>query len=597
MTAEPRSRNTHLQAWIRALEQTAAVADRPTVTLPGRVDELAEIYGDAPALLGERETITYRGLAERSRRYARWALANGVGPGTVVGLLMTNQPEYVAIWLGIVRVGGVAALINTNLTGDVLSRSIALVSPKHVIVDTALEQAATGGLVQLAPSITCWVHGPSRSDTALRIDRDVEGFSAAPLDDAERATPSVSDLALHIYTSGTTGLPKAANITHFRLLEWSCWFTAMMDAQAEDRLYNCLPLYHSTGGITAIGAMLLAGGSVVLRQRFSASRFWDDVIANDCTIFQYIGELCRYLLNASAQPSETGHRIRLCCGNGLQRGVWEPFQRRFRIPQILEFYASTEGNVSLYNCEGRPGAIGRIPPFLAHRLPVALIRCDDLGNPLRNEQGLCMPCGTDEVGEALGRIGGTGEARISQFDGYTDQTASERKVLHDVFAAGDAWFRTGDLMRKDAQGFFYFVDRLGDTFRWKGENVATTEVAEVIAACPQVTEAVVYGVRIPGAEGRAGMAAITVGPAFELDELRRHLAARLAPYARPLFVRVCQALKTTGTFKPIKTVLADEGFDPAGSSDPVFVEDRDRQAYVRLTPELHGEILQGQFGF
>src|SRR6185312_7773345 len=266
-------------------------------------------------------------------------------------------------------------------------------------------------------------------------------------------------------------------------------------------LYDCLPLYHSTGGVVAIGAMLVKGGSVLIRARFSASRFWDDVVEGGCTIFQYIGELCRYLVASPPHPLEREHRLRLACGNGLQREPWVAFAERFAVPQILEFYAATEGSVSLYNCEGKPGAIGRVPPFLARRFPVALIRCDtETGTPLRDAAGRCIPCGPDEIGEAIGRVLDAAATPARQFDGYTDNAASEKKLLGDVFAPGDRWFRTGDLMRKDASGYFTFVDRIGDTFRWKGENVATTEVAGVIRACKGVSDAVVYGVKVPNHE-------------------------------------------------------------------------------------------------
>ena len=248
-----------------------------------------------------------------------------------------------------------------------------------------------------------------------------------------------------------------------------------------DRMYCCLPMYHSIGGVVAIGAALVAGASVFIRERFSASRFWDDVADRDCTLFQYIGELCRYLVAAPPHPREQAHRLRLACGNGLRRDVWEAFQSRFGIPQILEFYAATEGSFSLYNAEGKPGAIGRIPSYLAHRFPVALVKFDvDTGAPARGPDGFCVRCAPDEPGEAIGKIA----AGVGRFEGYTDAEASAKKVLRNVFAEGDAWYRTGDLMRRDRAGFFYFVDRVGDTFRWKGENVSTGEVEEVIAACP-----------------------------------------------------------------------------------------------------------------
>jgi fatty-acyl-CoA synthase len=259
--------------------------------------------------------------------------------------------------------------------------------------------------------------------------------------------------------------------------------------------------------------------------------------------------------------------------------VWLRIQDRFAIPRILEFYAATEGSVSLYNCEGKPGAIGRVPPFLAHRFPVALVRCDPAsGEPIRDAAGLCVACDPDETGEALGQILDAGHAAARHFDGYTDPAASARKVLDNVLAPGDRWFRTGDLMRRDAAGFFTFVDRIGDTFRWKGENVSTMEVAAAVRACPGITDAVVYGVTVPGHEGRAGMAAITADDGFSLEMLRAHLAARLPDYARPLFLRRCRALDLTGTFKLTSRALATEGY--ARGSDPVWFDDRASGGFI-----------------
>jgi fatty-acyl-CoA synthase len=376
-------------------------------------------------------------------------------------------------------------------------------------------------------------------------------------------------------------------------MQWSHWFAGLIDVQPADRMYDCLPMYHSVGGVVATGATLVGGGAVVLRERFSASGFWKDVVAERCTLFQYIGELCRYLLGNPPQEEESRHALRLACGNGLRAEVWREFQQRFRIPQILEYYAATEGNFSLYNCEGRPGAIGRIPPFLAHRVPVALVKYDvETAAPARDASGRCVRCAPQEAGEALGQIVSANGA--TRFEGYTDDAASAKKILRDVFAPGDAWYRTGDLMRRDEQGFFYFVDRVGDTFRWKGENVSTTEVAAVIAACPGVTDAAVYGVSVAGTEGRAAMAALVAGPDFDLGELRRALVARLPDYARPLFIRIVSAIELTGTFKLQKQELARAGYDPAGMSDELYIDDAAQGAYVRLDEALHQRLQAGK---
>ena len=573
------------EAWRRALAATAPIAQQPDVTLPVVIERLAERYGDTPALISERQSLTYAGLAGRTARYAGWALAHGIVAGDVVALMMPNGPEYLAIWLGVTRVGGVVALLNTNLTGAALRHAIDIVAPRHIVADAALAAAIDAVRPHLATPAQAWICGGERAGFLPVED------SAPPLRAVrDRVPPTLRDRALYIYTSGTTGLPKAASVSHHRIMQWSHWFAGLMDVRPNDRLYNCLPMYHSIGGVVATCAPLVGGGSVVIRERFSASRFWDDIADNGCTLFQYIGELCRYLAAAPPHPRERQHRLRLACGNGLRGDVWPRFQNRFGVPRIIEFYAATEGAFSLYNCEGKPGAVGRVPPFLAHRFPVALVQIDrDTGEPLRGTDGFCRRCAVGEPGEAIGKLADGG----ARFEGYTDPAASQRKVLHDVFSAGDAWYRTGDLMRKDAAGFFYFVDRLGDTFRWKGENVSTTEVEAAVAATPGIVEAVVYGVAVPGADGRAGMAAVVATDDFDPTRFAAHLAERLPEYARPLFLRLCRSIAATGTFKPQKRALADAGFDPSATGDPLYIFDKDAGTFVPLDSARHARLQQG----
>jgi fatty-acyl-CoA synthase len=585
---------TAAKAWSRALELTAPIARRPDRTLPAVIEELAEKFGDAPALLSAGERLTYRALAARSHRYSRWALEQRLAKGETVCLLMPNRPEYMAVWLGITRVGGVVALLNTNLAGPSLAHGINIVAPRHLIVAAELVDRVTAVRMDLAGAPAIWVHGAG-SDRYPRIDDDVDRFAEHLLDGTERPTVTVDDRALCIYTSGTTGLPKAANVSHARVMQWSHWFAGLMDVRSSDRMYNCLPMYHSVGGVLATGAVLVGGGSVVIREGFSARRFWSDVAGWECTLFQYIGELCRYLLNTEPHPDETRHRVRLCCGNGLRPEVWNRFKERFRIPQILEFYAATEGNVSLVNVEGKPGAIGRVPPFLAHRFPATLVQYDpDGGVPARDERGFCVPCALNEVGEAIGPLLKDRSNVGGRFEGYTDQEASERKVLRHVFEPGDAWFRTGDLMRKDEGGYFYFVDRIGDTFRWKGENVATSEVSEAICTFPGIRDASVYGVAIPGTDGRAGMATIVADDGLDLGALRTHLVERLPDYARPIFLRVRDRLDVTATFKHTKSALVRDGYDPVAIEDAVYFNDRVRQTFVRLDKSLYDRIQRGE---
>jgi fatty-acyl-CoA synthase len=560
------------RAWLRAIGMTARIDDDASGIFPLLIEERAKL-GDMPALTGTRESLTYAQLAARVRRYANWARAQGLGKGDTVAVMLDGCPDYVALWAGITRMGAVAALINTNLRGDALAHCLDLAAPRLIIV--AEELAAE--VENVACGATVWRH-----DEGFR--RFIAAFSDAP---PRACALTLEDNALLIYTSGTTGLPKAAPVSHRRVMLWTHWFAGMMAMTPDDRIYNCLPMYHSVGGVAAPGGALVAGASAICREKFSARAFWDDITDSGATIFQYIGELCRYLL--AGDGPKRPHKLRLACGNGLSGSVWAPFQERFAIPQILEFYAATEGNFSLYNMEGKPGAVGRVPALLAPGFPIALVKYDEAsGQPLRTRDGYCIPVKRGEAGEAICKIN-EGPAR---FEGYTDAQATAKKILRHAFARGDAWFRSGDLMRQDEEGFFYFVDRMGDTFRWKGENVATAEVAGVLGAAPGVCAAAVYGVAVPGMEGRAGMAALEVSEGFDLASFRDHAAARLPAYARPVFLRITTALSMTGTFKHRKTDLARDGFDPARTADPLFA-DVDG-GYADLDAALYARIIAGQ---
>jgi fatty-acyl-CoA synthase len=403
---------------------------------------------------------------------------------------------------------------------------------------------------------------------------------------------TAADTALLIYTSGTTGLPKAARMTHVRVQLYMRGFAGATGARPKDRIYVALPLYHATGGLCGMGAALLNGACVVLKRRFSASQFWEDVRREGCTQFVYIGELCRYLANQPPHPDERRHSLRLAFGNGLRPDVWPAVVDRFGLPSVLEFYGSTEGNVSLFNFDGHPGAIGRIPGFLRRRFNGRIVRFDyEAEAPLRGPDGLCIEAAPGEAGECLGRID-SADPR-AQFTGYLDPVASEKKVLRDVFTPGDAWFRTGDLLRQDADGYVYFVDRVGDTFRWKGENVSTAEVALCLHGAPGVVEANVYGVSVPGADGRAGMAALVTGPDFDIDMLASRIAADLPEYARPAFVRLEPELAVTGTFKQRKADLVADGFDPGRVTAPLFYRAADG-GYRALDATAYAAITSGQ---
>ncbi|HTQ13066.1 MAG TPA: long-chain-acyl-CoA synthetase [Rhizomicrobium sp.] len=476
----------------RTMRRMRHVKPESAHTIVDIVDGFAATTPTAPAILCEDRVMSYAGLAALADRYAHWAHAQGIGRGEAVALLMENRPEYIAAWLGLLKAGAVAALINTNLRGAPLAHSISVAGCRHVILGAELAEnfREAEPLIESRPA--SWITGAGEGS----LDRALAAMPAAAADPAWRAGIACRDRALYIFTSGTTGLPKAANVTHLRMLFMMYGFAGALNAGADDRMYNVLPLYHSAGGICAVGVALTAGGAVILRRKFSVHEFWNDCHRYKPHFFQYIGELCRYLLNAPASAHERDHGLRAIIGNGLRPEIWPAFQKRFAIPCIVEFYGATEGNVSMLNYDGTVGAVGRVPWYMRKLVTNRIVRFDvEREMPVRGADGFCIECAPGEVGEAIGQI--TTEPGKT-FDGYTRKADTEKKVLRDVFEKGDAWFRTGDLMRRDAHDYFYFVDRIGDTFRWKGENVATSEVSEALGVVPGVKEANVYGVAVPG---------------------------------------------------------------------------------------------------
>ncbi len=584
----------YLRGALRTLSNVTPVAKNPDRTFPDVADELAAEHGDAEALISERERMSFRQYNERANQYARWVMMNGVKKGDCVALMMPNRPEYMALWLGVARAGGVTAFLNTNLRGPVLAHCVNIVKPVHVIVDADLIDAFKTAESHLdsGPSLTCLGAAP---EGWTHLDPVLADLETANIAAGDRPKLTTMDKCLYIYTSGTTGLPKAANINHYRTQAIMFGFAAAMKIKPDDRMYVCLPLYHSTGNLIATGGPLVAGASTVIRDRFSASQFWDDVVDYECTIIEYIGELCRYLLNGPTHPKETGHKLRLACGNGLRPDIWQDFQTRFRIPRILEWYASTEGNAVFFNFDQKVGAVGRIPKWAERRFVTEVVRFDiDTEQPVRGEDGFCIKCPPSEVGEVISQILDDPSKPSQRFEGYADKAATDKKILHDVFEKGDAWFRTGDLMKKDALGYFYFIDRIGDTYRWKGENVATSEVAEALTVFPGIKEANVYGVAIPGMDGRAGMAALVTEDGIDLEGLHTHIDQQLPGYARPIFLRIQDHIDAIGTFKQRKVDLVKDGFDPGKISDPIHFADPQKNAFVLLNAALFQEINAGK---
>jgi fatty-acyl-CoA synthase len=554
---------------------------------------------DAPFVRFEGSVVSYRELNARANQIAHWALARGLCRGDVVALVMENRPDYVAVWMGLAKAGVTIALLNTNLRGEALAHSVRTAGCEAVVLGAECAEAwqSLGADAPAADVFT--LADASHPELALppyakSLDEECAGMSRIDPPRSVRVELRGADPLFYIYTSGTTGLPKAARFSHSRFMGGGS-YALLAGLSQRDVLYCALPLYHTVGGVIAVNAVLRSGATLALARKFSARRFWDDVAESGATAFQYIGELCRYLVNQPPHPKERAHALRFALGNGLRPDVWEVFQQRFAVPKIVEFYGATESNVSMVNLAGKAGSVGRAAPGTK----VALVRFDiDAEAPVRDAAERCVPCRDGEPGELLGRIS-EGRTAAGRFEGYTQREATEKKILRDVFAPGDAWFRTGDLLSRDADGYYYFVDRIGDTFRWKGENVSTQQVAEAVGAEPGVAMCAAYGVALPGSEGRAGMAAVVLDPGASLDgaSLYARVVRELPAYAQPAFVRVWEAPDLTGTLKLKKTLLQKQGFDPAATSDPIFYRDDESRAYQRLDASIHELIARAALRF
>ena len=579
-----------LRGLARTLNRVSGIAADSAHLICDDLEAAVDRWRSRCAITFEGLSLTYGELDAMANRYAHWAQDVGIHRGDVVALFMPNRLEYLAIWFGLSKVGVATALINNQLTGQTLAHCLNISGARHCLVDADTWPAFEAARELLAHDMQEWTLAEAHTGQR-NLAQTMKGVSNLRPDRAVREGMQARDTALYIFTSGTTGLPKAARITHMRAQLYMRAFAGATGATQDDRVYVTLPLYHATGGLCGLGAALLNGGSVVLKRKFSASHFWRDIAQEGCTQFVYIGELCRYLTHLPVTPEETAHKLRLAFGNGLRPDVWDQMIDRFHVPQVLEFYGSTEGNVSMFNFDGRRGAIGRAPRYLRLAFNIRLVRFDvEKEAPIRDAKGFCIEAPPGEAGECLGQI--HDNAR-SSYSGYADKVASEKKVLHDAFAKGDRWFRTGDLMRQDEDGYFYFVDRVGDTFRWKGENVSTGEVSERLLGAPGVAEANVYGVTVGDLEGRAGMAGLVVGDGFDLDAFADYVAKALPAYEQPLFVRLLPEIETTGTFKYRKVDLVADGFDPAKVREPLYVRNG-AKGYAPITAEMFADIQAGK---
>ena len=584
-----------------------------TFTTADYFAEVVAKHGNKPALVFEGETYTYKRVDVESDRVASWAAAQQLRPGDAVALICGNRPAHLFSWLGLAKRGVATSLIHTALRGESLTRALRECSVHLILFEASAEAQLEALASESAAAVTAGGPAPLRF---VCIDPEETPRWAEPLrlpnvpvpppEPCVRASCRSTDTLVHIFTSGTTGMPKAARLTHLRFFS-AIVLPYLFELAPTDVLYCCLPMCHTA----AVGAFCICwwlGIPMVLARRFSVSSFWSDVVAHRCTLVQYVGELCRYLLHAPPCEHERAHAVRLFFGNGLRPDVWPRFVSRFAIPRVGEVYASTEGNANLANTENKPGAVGFISPLLRPLYPVCLVRmahddrnADGDGERAleRGADGLCVRCAPGEPGELLGRVDQSNASR--NFAGYTDPSATRRKLARDVLAHGDCWFRTGDLLVADGDGFVYFVDRMGETFRFKGENVSTAEVAATIGAVAElrVAHCLVYGIYVPNVDGRVGMAAMQLeagAPPPDMSTLFEALDRQLPSHAQPRFVRLCgeQAFDATLTFKPRKAKLQEAGFAPEGDSQ-VYIRDTRTRSFVPLTATAHNAITRGSF--
>jgi acyl-CoA synthetase (AMP-forming)/AMP-acid ligase II len=555
------------------------------------LEDIAQRAPERPALKFDDRVWTYAEFNAWANRIAERLRRDGVRAGDVVAILSENRPEVLACVAATVKLGAIAGMLNHNQRGEVLAHSLRLIRPRVIIAGT--ESAEALATTPYAPGAEGLHHYSCG-----------EGATPAGYTDLEQATASLparnpdsarevqlKQPCFYIFTSGTTGLPKASIMTHYRWVRSMAGVGQMaLRLKPEDVLYLPLPLYHNNALTVTWSAALGGGCCIALARKFSASRFWDEVRHYEATAFCYIGELCRYLLNQPPSPKDRQHRVRVIVGNGLRPEIWEAFQQRFGIENINEFYGASECNVAFINAFGARKSAGFCP------LSYAVVEYDAENEaPRRGADGFLRKVPKGGVGLLISEV-----TDKTPYDGYTDAEASEKKLLRNVFKQGDCWFNSGDLVRDQGFRHIQFVDRVGDTFRWKGENVATTEVEAVLTGFAQVEQAVVYGVQLPDADGRAGMAALTlrVPPAeFDPAALAAHACAGLPAYAVPLFLRLRNHQDTTGTFKYRKVELKNEGIDPAQIGEPLYVLLDRARGYQPLTPEVFTRIRRGEIRF
>ena len=551
------------------------------------------------ALLFEDQSYSYRALNEWANQIAHYYLSLGAKKGDVIAVMVENRPELIATIVALAKIGVTIALVNTSQVGKVLAHSINLVNPIAVIAGEEVRAAIDEARPELKVPQDRF-HWFADQETHKHAGTAPKGYVnlAQQIDQFPKFNPSTTrtvtgkDGLFYIYTSGTTGLPKAVIFTHSRWTLAYGTYGHILNLGKDDVMYVTLPLYHATGVVVCWCGVIAGSATLAVRRKYSTSAFWKDVQKFNASAIGYVGELCRYLIDAPTTELDRAHRVTKMIGNGMRPNIWGKFKERFGVQEVLELYASSEGNVGFSNIFNFDNTVGFSPT------PYAIVEFDKEKNELvRDKKGHCKKVKTGEVGLLIGKI-----TSRSPFDGYTDPEKNKSVILKDVFTKGDSYFNTGDLVRDIGFRHAQFVDRLGDTFRWKGENVSTTEVENMVCEYHKIAEAVVYGVEIPNTNGRAGMAAITLVDGEELNEADLSAMVNvfkkcLPSYAIPVFLRVQAKVETTGTFKYQKNKLKEDAFNPAKTSERLLVLLPGATAYCDVNAEIFNNIQNYQYRF
>ncbi len=557
-----------------------------TYLVPDRFEECAQQYPDKTFLIQKDCQITFAELNRQANCYAHVAAGLGLKAGDVGAVMIENRPEFFYAWLGLAKIGAVATLVNTQVRDRALSHAIEETGSKVLFLGA--ECASLFSTVEgLGKKVKTLCVGDGTASLATLPDGTelVDSYLASvpsenPPACARQGIVGESPL-FYVFTSGTTGLPKAAIISHMRWLGVGDGWSAVLGMKSEDVLYCILPLFHGAAGMSLVSNALAARAPIVLRRKFSASQFWSDVRKYNVTTVQYIGEICRYLVNRPTSDNDKQHSLIRMTGAGMTAEVWNRFIERFGDIDIYEGWGSTEANCSTMNVDGEVGSCGRIP--FKDRSNARLVKYDVENDcHITDDRGFLCECESGEVGEMLGMVLNIPGVGAGRFEGYVSAQATENKILRNVFTQGDAWFRSGDLFTRNEEDYFYFVDRIGDTYRWKSENVSTTEVAQALESFEPAETINVYGVEVPGQEGRAGMLAICLkeGSEFDPAQLYELATTKLPDYAVPLFVRILAQTDITLTFKLRKVDLQKAGYNPANFSEPLFLLDKAAGTYT-----------------